>query len=301
MNYLDGYLVGANIALVVALSASLLGWRRAVSEALDQRRCIERKHRDELRRAQAELARSKRVRATFLAAANHDLRQPLQAMTCFSAVLAKRLRGRSREVARHLQHSLDIVNSHMDTLADLSRLEAELLTPNLRRVPASALLADLAEAFAPAAAAKGLRLSLVSSELTVVSDADLLRRLLCNLIDNAVRFTDRGGIVLGCRRRGAVARFEVWDSGTGVAEEHVDRIFEEFYQVGNSQRDRGNGLGVGLAVVDRLVRLLPGHRIEVASRPGRGSLFAVQVPLVDAAKRYDRCAEVEVPRTAVLG
>lgn len=279
----DFYLAVANIVLLLAFSATLLAWRRAGRAAAQSARLrvvMEQCYLDQLRRAEEEIVRSRRARAAFLAAANHDLRQPLQAMTCFSAVLAQRLRGRSRDAAVNLQRSLDMLNTHIETLVDLSRLEAGILEPVLRPVEAAMLLDDVAAEFIPLAAAKGLRLSVVRCGLTVTSDPDLLRRVLDNLVSNAVRFTERGGVVLGCRRRGDRVRFEVWDSGIGIAEGELERIFEEFYQVGNPQRDRANGLGLGLAVVDRLVRLLPGHRIVVASRPGLGSVFAIEVPLV---------------------
>ena len=289
----DVYLAVGNVILLLALSGTLLAWHRAnsaVSQSTRLRLMMEQNYRDQLRRAEEEIIRSRRARATFLAAANHDLRQPLQAMCCFSAVLAQRLRGRSRQAAVSLQQSLDVLNTHIETLVDLSRLEAGILEPRLRPVAAAMLLEDVAGEFGPLAAAKGLRLSVVRCNLTVISDPDMLRRALDNLVGNAVRFTESGGIVLGCRRRGERLRFEVWDSGIGIASDQLERVFEEFYQVGNPHRDRTNGLGLGLAVVDRLVRLLPDHALSVTSQLGCGSTFAVEVPM-DRPRRLPVAAE----------
>lgn len=281
MGNLDFYLMVANIVLVLGCVAALLAWwraDRAAARNVRLRLTMEQCYRDQLRRAEAEVDRSRRARATFLAAANHDLRQPLQAMSCFSAVLAHRLRGRSRQAAVNLQHSLDLLNAHIEVLVDLSRLEAGMVAAVPRPLAAAALLDDVAAEFAPLAAAKGLRLTLVRSSLTVLSDPVMLRRVLDSLMSNAVRFTEQGGIVLGCRHRGGRVRIEVWDSGIGIAADQAERIFEDFYQVGNPHRDRANGFGLGLAVVERLVRLLPEHRVILASRPGRGSVFAVECP-----------------------
>lgn len=281
MGTLDFYLVAANILLVITCAAAVYAWwraDRAAARNLRLRLAMEQCYRDQLRRAEAELLRSRRARATFLAAANHDLRQPLQAMFCFSAVLAQRLRGRSRKAAVNLQQSLDLLNAHVETLVDLSRLEAGMVAAMPRPLAAAALLDDVAAEFAPLAAAKGLRLTVVRSSLMVVSDPDLLRRVLDSLVSNAVRFTEHGGIVLGCRHRGGRVRFEVWDSGIGIAADQAERIFDDFYQIANPHRDRANGLGLGLAVVERLVRLLPEHRVVLASRPGRGSVFAIECP-----------------------
>jgi signal transduction histidine kinase len=282
MNNPDVYLSAFNVVLLLALSGAVMAWRRAGREVVQSTRLrlmMEQAYRDRLRRAEEEVVRSRRARATFLAAANHDLRQPLQAMTCFSAVLAQRLRGRSKLAAVSLQQSLDVLNTHIETLVDLSRLEAGILEPQIGAVAAGPLLDDIAGEFAPLAAAKGLRLTVVRSRVTVVSDPDMLRRALDNLVGNAVRFTERGGIVVGCRRRGDRVRFEVWDSGIGIAEDQLESVFEEFYQVGNPQRDRTNGLGLGLAVVERLVRLLPGHRVAAVSRLGVGSRFTIEAPI----------------------
>jgi CheY-like chemotaxis protein len=131
--------------------------------------------------------------------------------------------------------------------------------------------------FESQAAGKGLILRVVHSDATIRSDEMLLGRIVQNLLSNAIRYTDQGKILLGCRRRGTHLRIEVWDTGPGIPEQQQAMIFEDYYQLGNPARDRRKGLGLGLAIVHRTVRLL-GHRIEVRSRAGKGSMFAVEIP-----------------------
>lgn len=288
------HLALANLVLVVALAAALAAWqrtRRLLRRADRRLRATEQRCQAELQLSREELERSRRARSTFLAAANHDLRQPMQALFCFSTILAQRVRGRSRTVTQHLQQSLQVLNSHIETLVDLSRLDAGIVKPEVAPVRMADLLSGLAAEYRPVAEEKGLRLRLVASRDWVLSDPALLRRVLGNLIDNAVRFTVAGGVVVGCRRRAGNVRIEVWDTGIGIPGEQIERVFEEFYQLGNPQRDRAHGLGLGLAVAERLVRMLPGHALKVRSRLGRGSMFAVELP--PAEKRPVRhCAKL---------
>jgi CheY-like chemotaxis protein/anti-sigma regulatory factor (Ser/Thr protein kinase) len=171
----------------------------------------------------------------------------------------------------------------LDALLDISKLDAGVLTPHLEDFGLNALLARMQNSFAPAAAAKGLRLRAVPSRLVVRSDPVLLERIMMNLVSNAVRYTEHGGVVIGCRRRGTDVRIEVWDSGLGIPAEKQTEIFREFYQLTNPERDRSRGLGLGLAIVERLARLLQ-HRIELRSTEGRGSVFAIVLPGGDAQR-----------------
>lgn len=269
------------MVLAIALVGTAYAWhreRRTILESLRRYQLLANRYEADLRHTRTELDRSRRARSTFLAAANHDLRQPMQALFCFSAILARRLRGPSRIVAERLQQALLLLNGHIETLVELSRLEADMVAARPMSCAVDELVREVVMDLAPEAAGKGLRLRMVRSGAVIVSDPVLLRRMLKALVANAVRFTSAGGVVVGCRRRGPFVWIEVWDSGIGIAADDVDRIFEEFFQVGNSQRDRANGLGLGLAVVDRLVRLLPGHGVRVRSRPGKGSLFRLEVP-----------------------
>lgn len=271
-----------DLALVLLLVAAAWGWRRARLQARRQaelRGRIEDRYGAELARARAEAERARRARTTFLAAANHDMRQPLQAAFCFSTLLAMRLKGRSRAVADHLQHALQVLSGHLEALVDLSRLDAGLYEGRTTAVALGPLFRDVIAWAAPTAAARGLELRAVDTSAVVRSDPWLLRRALENLVSNGLRFTEHGGVLVGARRCGASVRIEVWDSGVGIAQAHLDRVCEEFYQVGNPQRDRAHGLGLGLAVVERIMRLLPDHALRIRSWPGRGSVFALDLPL----------------------
>ena len=163
----------------------------------------------------------------------------------------------------------------LDAILDISRLDAGAVSTKVADFAVATLLERLTTAFAPSAAEKGLRLRVVPSRLYVRSDPVLLERILLNLAANALRYTQRGGVLIGCRRRGTRVRIEVWDTGIGIAPEQRQAIFQEFYQAADAQ-GTGQGLGLGLAIAARLAALL-GSRIEVASRLGQGSVFSVEV------------------------
>jgi signal transduction histidine kinase/CheY-like chemotaxis protein len=227
-----------------------------------------------------QLARANQAKSRFLAAASHDLRQPMHALALTVGEL--RETARAPELAalvRRIDRSVDALEDLLDALLDVSKLDAGTIQPEWRVFPLQPLLQRLADEFAPAAEGKGLRFRVAPTSLWTESDPTLLGRCLLNLVANAVRYTHEGGLVVGCRRRGAQADIVVADSGIGIAAADQARIFEEFYQAGSPQRDRAEGLGLGLAIVDRVARLL-GHAITVKSQIGRGSVFGVRVPIV---------------------
>lgn len=241
---------------------------------------------EELRRAKEAAERANHDKSRFLAAASHDLRQPLQALAMFVAVLAGREHPEAvRKLIGRIEDSLGALESLLNSLLDVSRIDAGLVVPEVEPLPVGPTLERLACEFAPEAAARRLDLRLVTSGAMIRSDGALLARILRNLLQNAIRYTERGRILLGCRRRGDRLRIEVWDTGIGIPESQLKLIFRDFHQIDNANRNRHNGLGLGLAVVDRLARLLD-HRVAVASRPGKGSVFALEVPL--AAPRVRR-------------
>lgn len=245
-----------------------------------------RRHEEDLRRTkdQAEQAREVAERANmaktkFLAAASHDLRQPVQAIFFFTSVLAHKLRDHSaKSVLDDLQTSLEGLNVLLDSLLDVSKLDAGLIVPKETNFTVGAVLDRIAADFTPVAREKGVRLRVVHSSTTVRSDPALLARIIQNLVANAVRYTAHGCVLLGCRRRKGKLLIQVCDTGVGVPQDRIREIFEEFTQLGNPERDRNQGLGLGLAIVDRLAKLLH-HEVEVRSVPGRGSIFAIAVPL----------------------
>ena len=171
------------------------------------------------------------------------------------------------------------MNELFNALLDISKLDAGVLTPNFADIPIADLLTRVKSTFAGLAREKNLTLRVVPSDAWVSSDFILLEQVLFNLVSNAVRYTRQGGVVVGCRKRGEQLRIEVWDTGIGIAEEHRHNIFGEFYRLRQSASDQGTGLGLGLAIVERLCRLL-NHPIELTSTVGKGSRFSVAVPLV---------------------
>jgi signal transduction histidine kinase len=239
------------------------------SYATLERKVEERTHQLEL----ANLARSR-----FLAVATHDLRQPLQALGLFVAQLRTRLDSNERDrLIERTDAAVAAMNELFQALLDISKLDAGVLTPELTEFPVERLLKRIETTFAAAAREKGLRLRVVSSSAWVRSDFILLERILLNLASNAVRYTTQGGLVIGCRRRGARVRIDVCDSGVGIPEDQQRNVFAEFYRLGGPDRERTGGLGLGLAIVDRLGRLLD-HTIGLTSQLGRGTRFSVSIP-----------------------
>ncbi len=253
---------------------------------------VRKKAEESLRRAQIDLERkvaertqelelANAAKSRFLAMASHDLRQPLHALGLFVAQLRTPLKSgeRTKTIER-----VDATRKEMDemfnSLLDISRLDAGILTPKITEFPIARLLQKIETRFDQATREKGLRLRVRRSDAWVRSDAMLLERILLNLVSNAVRYTLRGGIIVGCRRRGEMLRIEVWDSGPGIPEDQKQNIFGEFFQLPAPERNRYGGLGLGLAIVDRL-RLLLNHQIDLASTVGRGSRFAILVPMAD--------------------
>ncbi len=240
-----------------------------------------------------EVERANLAKSRFLAAASHDLRQPLHALNLFAAQLSHQAdpAERARLVGR-IDAAIASMNELFNALLDMSKLDAGVLTPDIAEFPVGHLLDRVETTFTAAAREKGLHLSVVPSNAWVRTDIILLERILLNLVSNAVRYTSRGGVVVGCRRRGDSVRIEVWDSGVGVAEGEQRSIFGEFYQVGAPPPGQRAGLGLGLSIVDGLCRLL-GHPIELASRPGKGSRFAVTVPRAAARQAVEAPATLE--------
>ena len=232
-----------------------------------------------------QLEAANQAKSRFIAAASHDLRQPLHALGLFVAQLHGRLRAAERsQIISRIEAALSAMNELFSALLDISKLDAGATTINITVFPVAQLLAHAETTFAGAAREKKLSFRAMPSDAWVRSDFILLEQIVFNLITNALRYTRSGGVVVGCRKRGDQLRIEVWDSGIGIAADQHDKIFGEFYRLGEPDRDRSAGLGLGLAIVDRLCRLLD-HPIDVRSTVGKGSVFAVTVPLAPANKR----------------
>jgi len=229
-------------------------------------------------------ARASAARSRFFAAASHDLRQPMHALSLLVAAL--KARNREAEVDHlvgHIEDATAAMEVLFNDLLDISRLDAGAVEIRPRHFSLQRLFDELGDRFAPLAAEKGLLFRVRPAAAFVLSDPLLLERIVANLVSNAIRHTDDGGVLLACRRRGAVLRIEVWDSGRGIPPDQQQAVFEEFVQLHNPERDRSRGLGLGLAIVARLAGLLR-HPLTLRSQAGRGSLFAVEVPAGDPGR-----------------
>jgi signal transduction histidine kinase/Na+/proline symporter len=231
----------------------------------------------ELSAVNADLARATADKTRFLAAASHDLIQPLHAARLFTAALDRAVGG--HPLAAKVDQSIVAAERLLRALLDISRLDSGGIVPVVQPFALRPMLRELLDGFAPRAAEKGLSLRLAAADVVVASDATMVRSIVQNLISNAVRYTGRGGVLVGARRRGAGVVIEVWDSGMGIPEADRQRIFGEFERLESGD---DVGVGLGLAIVDRTARLL-GTRVTLTSRVGRGSRFALVLPLAAQA------------------
>ena len=274
----------------VATFTDVTAFRRAeeqlkrVAETLEQRVGERTAQLDGARR---EAERANQAKSRFLAAVSHDLAQPLNAAHLFTHALAQQLRHpQYREAVTNIDGALTSAEGLLSGLLDISRLESGGMVSKVQPFRLDELMQHLTAEFRVLARERGLDLRLVSSRAWVRSDAQLLRRVLQNFLANAVRYTARGRLLFGCRRQGDLLRIEVWDTGPGIAAGDQRLIFEEFRRL-----DRGGqGLGLGLAIAERIARLL-GHPLQLRSTLGRGTCFSILVPLA--------AAQVEPPRPAL--
>ena len=223
------------------------------------------------------------AKTKFLAAASHDLRQPLHAMGLFLGILDDRIEDNDQKVILDkLKKSSVALSGLLDSLLDISKLDAGIVQAELRTFRIQSLFDALKHEFETSAQDKKLRLSFVSTGLWTQSDYRILERILRNLISNAIRYTDKGGIVIGCRRRAGKILLAVYDTGIGIQHDKMGDVFVEFHQLHNPERDRTKGLGLGLAIVQRMAKLIDAP-ILATSTPDKGSIFGLYLPRVDAA------------------
>jgi signal transduction histidine kinase len=226
-----------------------------------------------------EVEKASAAKSRFLAAASHDLRQPMHAQALFLAELDARVGDPgSRAVVAHLRQSMQSMGELLDGLLDISELDAGAVRSKIQSFPVQSMLDILENGFSGMMAQKGLRYRVARCRHGIRSDPVLLERILRNFVHNGLRYTASGAVMVACRRRGAMLDIEVRDSGPGIPQERHQEIFGEFTQLSNPERKRSKGLGLGLAIVARLALLLR-HDIEVRSRPGAGSTFRIRVPL----------------------
>ena len=273
------YLVFAvlTIVFVVVNRRAVLAQNELLSTALraqlQNAALVERLHQ------QMELtARASHEKSQFLAAASHDLRQPLHALSFFGATLERRLTGSvDQPLIYNMMRSIEALDNSFGAILDISKLDAGAVEVRLQPFPINDLFRRIHMSFSGQAEEAGLNLRFHAGSRVVNSDPQLLERILGNLVQNALRYSQPGGgVLVAARHRAGGVSLEVWDTGIGIAESELPKIFAEFYQVANSERDRSKGLGMGLAIVKRMTELL-GHELTVRSRPGQGSVFRVWV------------------------
>ncbi len=281
--------------MLIVYLGFVLNWGRRLNGVLVE--SLRRRHQNEdlieqLRQQTEAALRAQRLaeeaniaKSKFLAAASHDLRQPMHALTLFSASLLNEKRpAELQALSRHIARSVEALEMLFNSLLDISKLDAGVTQPHISDFHLETVFARLDNDFSPLVANKRLRMHVRTTGAVVRTDAQLLEQILRNLMANAVRYTAQGGIVVACRRRGACWRIDVVDTGIGIAPAEHDKIFEEFYQIGNQERDRKKGLGLGLAIVRRLAKLLD-LQLSVRSRVGHGTVFSLLVPAGVSAPR----------------
>ncbi|TAN56816.1 MAG: response regulator [Betaproteobacteria bacterium] len=249
----------------------------------------------ELRRKKDEAEQANVAKSRFVATASHDLRQPMHALGLFVDSLRDEVGGqpRSRRLLEGMRNSIDAMTAMFDALLDISRLDAGVIVEQRVDFPVRTVLGHVEAMFTPLALERGVRFSVVGSSAWIRSDPALLERILQNLVSNAIKHANGGGVVVGCRHLPGALSIQVWDAGPGIAPEHQQDIFQEFFQLENPERDRSKGLGLGLAIVDRIARLL-NHPVRLRSAPGRGSMFAVEVPCGEAGASAPEPAQLEL-------
>jgi len=243
--------------------------------------------------------RADRDKTRFVAIASHDLRQPVHAIGLFAATLHKRLaHGPDDALARNLMRSVDGLERSFSAMLDISRLDSGTVCPSMQTFALRDIFRRLQMQYGGQAELAGLALRFAAGGRSVSSDPPLLERIVGNLVQNAIRYTSSGGVAVLARRTRTHVNVEVWDTGSGIRADELPRIFDEFYQVGRGERDRSQGLGMGLAIVKRLAALL-GHRLEVASTPGRGTMFRIGVPIGELAELTEETAAADTLPMAV--
>lgn len=242
--------------------------------------------------------RASEERTRFFASASHDLRQPLHSLGLFGTALQRRLdSGAERALADNLMQCVNALEMSFNEMLEVSRLDAGVIRPRSEPVSVAALCRALDASFGPQAEARGLMLRFHPGCHWVLGDPQLLERLLGNLVHNALKFTREGGVLVGARLRDGGVAIEVRDTGIGIPPDEQARVFEEFYQVGNPERDRAHGLGMGLAIVRRLADLMT-MPLALRSQPGHGTLFRLWAPLALPPARSDTDVAPAAPALA---
>lgn len=233
---------------------------------------------EKLREQKTQAEQANRAKTQFLASASHDLRQPVHALALFASALKYEVgSAKGQDIMQHLAKSIESIDELLSSLLDISKLDAGVVKVNAADIRLQPIFNQMRSEFQAQAERLNLGFRVRDTALAVRSDPVLLSNVIRNLVGNALRYTRQGGVLLACRRRGRGVSIEVWDTGIGIPQAEQQRIFNEFYQLNNPERDRSKGLGLGLAICQRLCALL-NHELTLDSRVGKGSLFRIAVP-----------------------
>jgi len=255
-----------------------------VNKELRKENTIRSLMEDELRQAKSDADDANIGKTRFLASASHDLLQPLNAARLFTSALAQQSHGdETSQLVENLNGSLTAAEELITAILDISKLDAGALAPSISDFSMTDMFNALNTEFTAVAEKKNLKFHFVQCDKVVRSDQQLLRRVIQNFLSNAIRYTQEGKILLGCRRRKNMLRVEVWDTGVGIAEDKISEVFEEFRRIDNPRHSQVQGLGLGLAITDRIAKML-GHKLNVRSWPTKGTVFSVEIPLGDPEK-----------------
>ncbi|MFM6992883.1 MAG: hybrid sensor histidine kinase/response regulator [Rhodoferax sp.] len=301
--FLAGLSQGGSVDLFMSLGALLYGvtcWRLAAAMNRGMVESISRRYEvaalaADLREQKLAAEEASLSKSRFLAAASHDLRQPVHALSLFVGALGQQPLG--AEAARllgHVRTSVDTLGAMFNALLDISKLDASMVRPEVAQFDLKVMLERICHDEGTLAAAKGLSVRVNAMHLQVATDPALQERVMRNLVANAVRYTETGGVLVSARRHGQVIVVRVVDTGIGIPMEKQAEVFREFVQLGNQERDRNQGLGLGLAIVRRLCSLL---KLDLAlrSRPGRGSCFTLRIPHVDVVPQTRTASDDAAP------
>jgi signal transduction histidine kinase/CheY-like chemotaxis protein len=243
--------------------------------------------------AKAEAERANRAKSKFLASASHDLRQPVQSLVLLLSLMERQVAANAKavETTQMMKQALGGLNGLLTAILDISRLDAGVVEPNIERIDLGAMLRRLRGEYEAKARDRNLDFRVIARDRAVMGDVTLVERALRNLIENALRYTNKGGVLVSARKRGRRIRIDVIDTGVGVPDDKQTEIFDEFIQLNNPGRDLGQGLGLGLAIVARLVPLMNG-KIELRSTPGRGSRFSLSLFAAESAASSEKGPEI---------
>jgi signal transduction histidine kinase len=267
--------------MLIIYTAACLYFSRSFNKVLTETLRLE--HRNdalmaELRKEKEMAEQANRAKSRFLAAASHDLRQPLHALSLlFEAIKEADSIELRRSLYPKIEMSIEALSGLFNALLDISKLDAGVVEANLEDFYIQDVIKATMHEYETQAENKNLSMRVHCSDSIVYSDRVFLERIIRNLLSNAVRYTEAGGVLVSCRKRGDRVMFQVWDTGIGIPEAEISTVFSEFYQLHNIHRDRSQGLGLGLSIVRRLCELLD-HPVELSSRPGTGSVVTILIP-----------------------